>query len=154
MNTEIDEPMKLGPNDCPRCGMPKSYHKTIIDGKIYMPCIRKKPYKLADGTDIHIGMQVWNVDERKNYKIITGMVRFIHRWGSISLWKYPEERIPEKYKMSDGRVIDLPGKLNHEGHYSARHLCFSSLKNAEVAIEKLKKEKAELEKWRQKHKHK
>lgn len=36
------------PQACQRCGMPKAYHKTKINGKVYINCIRKKPYKLRD----------------------------------------------------------------------------------------------------------
>lgn len=138
----IDEPMKFRPNDCMRCGHDIRYHKMIRDGKKYLPCIRKKPYKLADGADIKLGMQVWHSHPwDKDHKIITGMVRFISKFGGLTLWRYPEDRDPD-------RIWDLA----HDGHFTARFSCYSSLENLQQAIEKIKTKNAQLEKWREKHK--
>lgn len=148
MPYEIDDFMKIGPNDCPRCGTNKNYHTMKVDGKIYMRCIRKKPYKLADGVDVHLGMQVWHFHRwDSEYKIITGMVRFIGSWGGLTLWKYPEDRHPETFEV-DGKTVTLRARLSHEGLYTAKFSCYSSLKNVQEAVEKRKKEVERLEKWK------
>lgn len=141
----IDKPMRFDDDEtCQRCGMAKAYHKMIRDGKVYLPCIRKKPYKLADGVEVKLGMQVWHFHPyNDDLKIITGMVRFIGSWGGLTLWKYPEDRDPN-------RIFDLA----HTGHLTARFSCYSSLENAQAAVEKRKREKAELDiiekKWKSK----
>lgn len=139
----IDEVMRFDDDKtCQRCGYAKAYHKMKIDGKIYLPCIRKKPYKLADGVDVNLGMQIWHFHPYSNdLKIKTGMVRFISKWGGLCLWKYPEDRDPKR-----------PLDLSHEGHLTASFSCFSSLENAQAAVEKRKKEIAALEKWQLKNK--
>ena len=143
----IDEPMRFDDDKtCQRCGYAKYYHEMTIDGKIYIPCIRKKPYKLADGVDVKLGMQIWNFHPYSNdLKIKTGMVRFIRSWGGLCIWKYPEDRDPN-------RIFDLA----HEGQLTASFSCFSSLENAQAAVEKRKKEIAKLEeiekKYKEKHK--
>jgi hypothetical protein len=150
----IDEPMRFD-NDktCQRCGHAKSYHKMKVDGKAYIKCIRKKPYKLADGVDVKLGMQVWNFHPYDDdFRIITGMVRFISSCGGLCLWRYPDDREPRSYTLEDGRVIELPGRLSHDGHLTAKFHCYSSLENAQAAVEKRKKEKARLEAWIEKDK--
>jgi len=139
----IDKPLRIDDDKiCQRCGHFKSYHKMIVNDKVYLPCIRKKPYKLADGVDVKLGMQVWQYHPWDDSgKIITGMVRFISGFGGLTLWKYPEDRNPD-------RVFDLA----HDGHFTARVSCFSSLENAQAAVEKRKKEKAALDKWIEKNK--
>ena len=132
----IDDVMRFDDEKtCQRCGVAKAYHKMIVNGKIYIPCIRKKPYKLADGADVKLGMQVWNFHpwDTEN-KIITGMVRFIGSWGTITLWKYPEDRDPN-------RIFDL----SHTGLLTASFSCFSSLENVQAAVEKRKLERKRLE---------
>jgi len=150
----IDEPMRFDDDKtCQRCGVAKAYHKMIINGKVYIKCIRKKPYKLADGVDVKLGMQVWHFYPYSNdLKIITGMVRFISKNGGLCLWRYPDDREPQSYTLEDGRVIELPGMLAHDGHYTAYFSCYSSLENAQAAVEKRKKEKAKLDAWRKKYK--
>jgi len=139
----IDEPMRFDDDKtCQRCGYAKEYHKMIRDGKKYLPCIRKKPYKLADSVDVKLGMQVWHFHPySKDLKIITGMVRFILKGGSLSLWKYPEDRDPNKIF-----------NLSHDGILTASFSCFSSLENAQAAVEKRKKEILHLDRYREKHK--
>lgn len=134
----IDEPMQFDREKiCQRCGHDKAYHKMVVNGKIYLPCIRKKPYKLADGVDVKLGMQVWH-HHPWDYegKIITGMVRFIGSWGGITLWKYPEDRDPN-------RILDLA----HDGYFTAKLSCFSSLENAQAAVQKSMEYKAKLDRW-------
>lgn len=115
-----------GESVCQRCGHAKAYHKMIVDGKAYLPCIRKKPYKLADGVDVVLGMQVWSFHPYvRDPVIITGMVRFISSWGSVSLWKYPEDRDPN-------RIFDI----SHEGLLTAHKFCYSTLENAQMALDK------------------
>lgn len=139
----IDEPMRFDDDKtCQRCGHAKYYHTLIRDGKVYLPCIRKKPYKLADGADVKLGMQIWHFHPYSDdLKIRTGMVRFIGSWGGLTLWKYPEDRDPKR-----------PLDLSHEGHLTASFSCFSSLENAQAAVEKRKKEKAKLEEIEKKYK--
>jgi len=152
----IDEPMRFDDDKtCQRCGYAKSYHEMIVDGKVYIKCIRKKPYKLADGVEVKLGMQVWHYHPWDDSgKIITGMVRFIRENGGLCLWRYPDDRNPESYTLQDGRVIELPGRLSHDGHYTAHFSCYSSLENAQAAVEKRKRKKAELEAWKEKQRKK
>lgn len=148
----IDEHLQFGPNDCPRCGFNKNYHTMIVDGKVYIPCIRKKPYKLKDGVDVKLGMQVWyHYPFDETGSIITGMVRFISSFGGLSLWRYVEDRIPETRTINDV-VINLPGPLSYDVHPNSYVSCFSSLANAQAFVEKKKKEREALEKWRIKNK--
>ncbi len=132
MNQYIpDEIMLPKPTDCQRCGMPKSYHKMIVNGKVYINCIRKKPYKLRDGTDVKIGMQIWHMHPWDNeYRITTGMVRFIGSSGLLFLWKYPCDRHSEIFTLEDGRTIDVGiNRLGIDIHPTAYVSCFSSLEN-------------------------
>ena len=139
----IDEPMRLDSDKiCQRCGHDKAYHKMIVDGKIYLPCIRKKPYRLRDGVDVKLGMQVWHYHPWDDSGIIiTGMVRFISSFGGLALWKYPEDRDPDSIFY-----------LSHSGHYTAHFSCYSSLENAQAAVEKRKLYKAKLDRWAKENK--
>lgn len=113
-----DKVMQLHPTDCLRCGLPKAYHSRT-PGSNFIPCIRKKPYKLRDHKDVTIGMQVWYVHPYDCEKIFTGMVRIISPGGYISLWKYKQDRDPS-------RIFDL----SYNGSFDASYSCFSSLENA------------------------
>ena len=149
----IDEPMRFDSDKiCQRCGHDKAYHKMIVDGKIYLPCIRKKPYRLRDGVDVKLGMQVWHYhpwDDSGN--IITGMVRFISSFGGLTLWKYPEDRGTKEF-VFEGKTIILPDRMSHDGHYTAHFSCYSSLENAQAAVEKRKLYKAKLDRWAKENK--
>lgn len=112
------------PNRCPRCGMGMGYHE--LDPKTY-PCIRTKPYKLGDHTDLRLGMQVWYVPMMAMMPIKTGFVANIFsRYGpSIRLWKLPAEQT---------RMFDL----THEGLVCPRD-CFATSEGAEARFNKLRR---------------
>lgn len=102
-------------NTCPRCGLSKSYHENKT-----LECVRKKPYKLRDGKEVHLGIRVWYYN-RFDKKINSGIVRFIGRNGVLSIEKDKKDRDPNNL-YSDWRYDPLP---------SAYDSCFSSLENAE-----------------------
>lgn len=135
--SNIDEVMRFDKDTiCQRCGFDKAYHKMIVDGKIHIKCIRKKPYKLADGVDVKLGMQVWTFHKyHDNCKIRTGMVRFIGSWGCLTLWKYAEDRDPD-------RIFDL----SHHGFPYAID-CYSSFEKAQFDAEKEKKRQEYLHRF-------
>jgi hypothetical protein len=108
-----------------------------------IPCVRKKPFKLADKTDLKIGMQVWLYNRyHENDAIYTGMVRFISSWGHVNIWKYPEDRDPKRFL-----------NIAYENSYIARRDCFSTLKGAEEFREKEIKAREQLKAWMKKHKY-
>ena len=151
MNDDIinsPEPMDLPPDACPRCGIHVIYHNKKNTGMV-IPCIRKKPYKLADGVDVVLGMQVWHFHQHDpNAQIITGKVMRIREWGQMRLKKYPSEHTytGKVYEDKDGRKIRLPDSRSVWVDYDveAHHSCYSSLENALIAWEKKSKELAHL----------
>lgn len=128
-----DDMMTDGINTCMRCGLSKNYHEMKKeDGSVYVPCVRKKPYKLADGTDIRLHMQVWFY--RPNFPelgIQTGMVKFIREWGNLSLWNYPENREYREYICDNGKKVSIPTNLGLETSITGYEHCFSTLEGAE-----------------------
>lgn len=113
---------------CPRCGWSEIFHKMNEDHPCYHPCIRAKPYKLADHTDLRIGMQVWHVPLLAMMPIKTGFVAQI--WGlygpGISLWKLPEDQTSTQLSC------------RHEGFVHPRS-CFSTQEGAEARFNKLRR---------------
>lgn len=105
-------------NICQRCGLPMTYHTSGT----YKCQVRKKPYKLRDGVDVKIGMRVWHYFPWGNpgdKAIITGTVAYIIDWGSIRLRKDPEEQ---------KGIFDML----HDGGFTARRTCFSTLEAAQA----------------------
>jgi len=124
MNTNLGNYLSLD-NCCPRCGKLSGYHNKAHLGLNTLPCVRKKPFKLRDGTDLKLGMEVWHVDTwDKTQPIIRGMVRFITSWGSIRLYRYPEDVLWKDFSVPN-EIIQVPS-IAFDHTFSAYRSCFST----------------------------
>jgi len=130
----LDEKLVFEDHICMRCGLDKAYHKKKAMGEHVIPCIRKKPYKLRDGVEVKLGMQVWICHpfddvtgvHTKGTKLKTGLVRSIMRWGSLRVWKFPIDR-------DQNKIFDICWEPSFEAGYC----CFSSEESAETFRKKI-----------------
>jgi len=96
--------------------------------------LRKKPYKLRDGTDAIMGMKIWHYNSDHSPNICTGDVIGIHSYGELQCLMHQP--------MFDGDYCSpLMGNRYGSYSYTARRTCFSSLEAAEQAREKYRNSK-------------